>query len=142
MMLGENEIARVMEIAETTARGLLEKKTATARERVECAAYSRRREILLDMLEVYRGDLSNSGRKFIDFLIERHGRAYEYHKQDDFYRVRHNLLVLRYLVSEPMEKRDICDRLNIKGHVYDRNLEKGIDELMVHAFGVDGLPPW
>lgn len=139
MMFGENEIARVMEIAETTARGLLEKKTATVGERVKCAAYSYRREILLDMLESYRGGLRNFERRFIDFLIERHRRAYEYHKQDEFYRVRHNILVLRYMVSEPMERRDICSRLNIKGHVYDRNLEKGIDELMIHAFGVYGI---
>lgn len=139
MMLGENELARVMEIAETTAKGLLEKKTMTAREDVKCVAYYYRREILLNMLKAYRSGLSNSERKFIDFLIERHRGAYEYHKQDEFYRVRHNILVLRYVVLEPMGKRNICNRLNIKVSVYERNLEKGIDELMIHAFGVDGI---
>lgn len=139
MMLGENELARVREIAERTAKGLLERKTMTAGELVECAAYSYRREILLNMLEAYRDSLDNSERKFIDFLIERHRMAYEYHKQDEFYRVRHNILVLRYMVSEPMAKRDICSRLSIKSSVYDRNLKKGIDELMVHAFGVEGI---
>lgn len=139
MMLGENELARVREKAEKTAKGLLERKTMTAGECVECVAYSYRREILMNMLEAYGGSLNNSGRKFIDFLIERHRMVYEYHKQDEFYRVRHNILVLRYMVSEPIGKRDICSRLNIKGSVYNRNLEKGIDELMIHAFGVEGV---
>lgn len=139
MMSGENELARVRQIADITAKGLLEREVVTTEKNIECVAYSHRRKILLDMLEAYRGSLDNSWKKFIDFLFERHRMAYEYHKQDEFYRVRHNILVLRYMVSEQMGKRDVCSRMDIKGSVYDRNFEKGIDELMVHAFGVEGV---
>lgn len=126
MMLGENELARVREIAERTAKELLGREVVTTEKTIECIAYSHRRKILLDMLEAYKGSLDHSLKKFIDLLIERHRIAYIYHKQDEFYRVRHNILVLCYLVSEPMTKRDICSRLSIKASAYDRNLERGL----------------
>ncbi|WP_313584550.1 hypothetical protein [Lacrimispora sp.] len=144
MTLPKDVIADIQRTAKATAERMLheqDQEAAGGSERPDADTYESRRRELVGMLEVYRinREADKEIKVVVKFLFDSHKRAYEYHKQDEFYRVRHNLLVLRYLVSEPMGKRSICGKLKIKDSVYDRNLKKGIDELMIHAYGVDGI---
>lgn len=81
-------------------------------------------------------------KEFIDYIMERHRLVYREGITEEFYKVRHNLLVCRFILSRPMEEKEICQRLAIKKAVYEKNIRKGIGELMMYAIGVDGLPPW
>lgn len=73
--------------------------------------------------------------------MERHRLAYREGITEEFYKVRHNLLVCRFMLPKAMEEKEIRQRLGITRGTYERNLKKGIAELMIHAFGVEGLPP-
>lgn len=81
-------------------------------------------------------------KEFIDYIMERHRLTYREGITEEFYKVRHNLLVCRFILLKPMGKKEICQRLAIKKAVYVKNTVKGIGELMVYVFGVDGLLPW
>ncbi len=105
--------------------------------------YNYRFQILSLLLERYVDYPAGSRKKiFIDHIMERHRSAYREGITEDFYKVRHNLLVLRFLLPTPIDEKSICQKLGIKKAVYQKNLRKGIEELMIYAFGVDGLPPW
>lgn len=105
--------------------------------------YNYRFQLLSFLLEHYREYSAGSRKKeFIDYIMERHKSAYQEEITEEFYKVRHNLLVCRFLLLKPMKEKEICQRLGITKQAYERNLKKGIAELMIHAFGVDGLPPW
>ena len=92
----------------------------------EKANYDYRFQLLSLLLEHYREYPTGSRKKeFIDYIM-----------------VRHNLLVCRFLLSKPMKEKEIYQRLGLTKQTYEKNLKKGIAELMIHAFGVDGLPPW
>lgn len=111
--------------------------------REEITGYNRRFQLLSLLLEHYREYPAGSRKKeFIDYIMERHRLAYREGITEEFYKVRHNLLVCRFILSKPMGEREICQRLGIKKAVYEKNIRKGVGELMVYAFGVDGLPPW
>lgn len=111
--------------------------------REEKAGYDRRFQLLSLLLEHYRDYPAGSRKKeLIDYIMERHRLAYREGITEEFYKVRHNLLVCRFILSKPMGEKEICQRLGIKKAAYDKNIRKGIEELMVYAFGVDGLPPW
>lgn len=109
----------------------------------EKAGYERKFQLLSLLLEHYRGYPAGSrGKGFIDHIMERHRLAYREGITEDFYKVRHNMLVCRFILSKPMVEGEICQRMGVKKAVYEKNIRKGIEELMVYAFGVDGLPPW
>lgn len=109
--------------------------------REETAGYERRFQLLFLLLEYYREYPAGSRKKeLIDYIMECHRVAYHDGITEEFYKVRHNLLVCRFILSKPMEEKEICQRLGIKKAVYEKNIRKGIGELMVYAFGVDGLP--
>lgn len=111
--------------------------------REETAGYNRRFQLLSLLLEHYQGYPDGSRKKeFVDYIMECHRLAYREGITEEFYKVRHNLLVCRFILSRPMVEKEICQRLGIKKAVYEKNIRKGIGELMVYAFGVDGLPPW
>lgn len=105
----------------------------------EIEGYKLGRKFLVQCLEQYREEKAESHKKwFIDFLVEKHKKSFVY-KHDEFYKVRHNLLVMTYMLKESYSKRKILQELKITEAVYQRNLEKGIDELMILAFGIYGL---
>jgi len=110
--------------------------------RQEKADYQNRFRFLSLLLERYRQYPEGSKRKkYVDYLIKCHKAAYWPGITDEFYRVRHNLLVFRFILPQEREEKEICKMAGIKKSVYERNIKKGIEELMIHAFGVDGLPP-
>lgn len=125
-----------------SVKKVMEKLGEESREYIrEDEGYKQGRAYLLRCLETYREQEPGSPRqRFIDFLVEKHKKAFSFHGADEFYKVRHNLLVMTYLLEKPYTKRQVINSLGITGPVYDRNLQKGIDELMIHAFGVYGLP--
>lgn len=109
----------------------------------EIIRYEHRYKFLSLMMEHYHEYLTGSKKKeFIDYIMECHQLAYRVGITEEFYKVRHNLLVCRFILSKPMVEKEICQRLAIKKAVYKKNIRKGIGESMVYAFGVDGLPPW
>ena len=109
----------------------------------EKANYNYRCQLLSLLLEHYREYQAGSEKKeFIDYVMERHRLAYREGITEEFYKVRHNLLVCRFLLPNPMKEKEIYKRLRITKKTYEKNLKKGIAELMIHAFGVDGLPLW
>lgn len=113
------------------------------RELKEKANYNYRFQMLSLLLEHYREYPAGSRKKeFIDYIMERHRMAYREGFTEEFYKVRHNLLVCRFLLSKPMKEKEIYQRLGLTKQTYEKNLKNGIAELMIHAFGVDGLPPW
>ena len=104
--------------------------------------YNCRFQTLSLLLEHYPEYPAGSRKKeFIDYIVERHRLAYREGITEEFYKVRHNLLVCRFMLLKPMQEKEICQRLGITRVTYERNLKKGIAELMIHAFGVEGLPP-
>lgn len=104
--------------------------------------YNCRFQTLSLLLEHYPEYPAGSRKKeFIDYIMERHRLAYREGITEEFYKVRHNLLVCHFMLPKPMKEKEICQRLGITKVTYKRNLKKGIAELMIHAFGVEGLPP-
>lgn len=109
----------------------------------EIIRYEQRYKFLSLPMEHYHEYPTGSRKKeFIDYIMERHQLAYRIGITEEFYKVRHNLLVCRFILSKAMMEKEICQRLAIKKAVYKKNIRKGIGESMVYAFGVDGLPPW
>lgn len=65
----------------------------------------------------------------IDRLLQLHASLVN--PNDRHYRTRHNILVLKYIVSQPMSDREIRKRLGMGtyGSGFDNQLEKGIQEI-------------
>ena len=72
----------------------------------EKANYNYRFQLLSLLLKHYREYPAGSRKKeFIDYIMERHRLAYREGITEEFYKVRHNLLVCRFILSRPMGKR-------------------------------------
>lgn len=70
----------------------------------------------------------------IDQLLRLHASLAN--PSDRYYRTRHNILVLKYIVSQPMSDREIRKRLGMGtyGSGFDNQLEKGIQEIAALFF--------
>lgn len=88
------------------------------------------RELIRQGLERYRTEPPDSNiRKGIDWLLQRHARWERFMQGDSLFRIRHNALVLEYIISHPMTHAAIEKRLGISDNGYKHQLEKGINEL-------------
>ena len=61
--------------------------------------------------------------------------------QTDRYKVSHNVIVLRYIVQNPLAEKEICKRLLISQRYLQNSTERAIMDLCVLFFGMDGLNP-
>lgn len=92
----------------------------------EKANYNYRFQMLSLLLEHYREYPAGSRKKeFIDYIMERHRMAYREGFTEEFYKVRHNLLVCRFLLSKPMKEKEIYQRLGLTKQTYEKNLKNG-----------------
>ena len=90
-------------------------------------------EIIRNALERYRESEPESAiRKMIDHLLYQHAELVD--PNDRLYRKRHNILVLKYIVSQPMSDREIKKRLEISDRGFESQLEKGIKEIAAQFF--------
>lgn len=94
------------------------------------------RELIRQGLERYRTEPPDSNiRKGIDWLLQRHASWERFMQSDSFFRIRHNALVLEYIISHPMTHTAIEKRLGISDPGFKNQLEKGINELAQILFG-------
>lgn len=94
-------------------------------------------ELIRKALEQYRTEPKDSTiRKSIDRIMQIHSKR-EQINCDKYYKRRHNILVLEYIIAEPMTRRQIMLKLGISvGYeTYKRQIEKGIMELAEIMFG-------
>lgn len=91
----------------------------------EKANYNYRFQLLSLLLEHYWEYPADSRKKeVIDYIMERHRLAYREGFTEEFYKVRHNLLVCRFLLSKPMKEKEIYQRLGITKQTYEKNLKR------------------
>lgn len=96
----------------------------------------RERELIRQGLERYRTEPPDSNiRKGIDWLLQRHARWERFMQRDSLFRIRHNAMVLEYIISYPMTHTAIEKRLGISDNGFKHQLEKGINELAQILFG-------
>lgn len=96
------------------------------------------RELIRQGLERYRTEPPDSNiRKGIDWLLQRHDTIQKCYTgpEKEFFRKRHNAMVLEYIISHPMTRTAIEKRLGISDNGYKNQLEKGINELAQILFG-------
>lgn len=90
------------------------------------------RELIRQGLERYRAEPPDSNiRKGIDWLLQRHATLQKCFNgpELEYFRKRHNALVLRYIIATPMNRHQIEKRLGIKCYGSGNVIEQGISEL-------------
>lgn len=90
------------------------------------------RELIRQGLERYRTEPPDSNiRKGIDWLLQRHATLQKCFigQELEYFRKRHNALVLRYIIATPMNRHQIEKRLGIKCYGSGNVIEQGISEL-------------
>lgn len=105
---------------------------------------ARKRDYILSLLERYRTEPPDSKeRKTMDRLIELH-REYtekgyrDFHGKHVPFKVRHNLLVLAFIIREPKPKSEIMKLLGISQEsVYDNVIQQGISDLVQLYYGYE-----
>lgn len=128
IMASDRELAGQVTEREPPAQGTRNGNLKTQRER--------ERELIRQGLERYRTEPPDSNiRKGIDWLLQRHARWERFMQSDSLFRIRHNALVLEYIISHPMTHTAIEKRLGISDNGYKHQLEKGINELAQILFG-------
>ena len=131
----------IVSIATAKAKEMA-RESAVAKEKPECIKLDDERrqqiELIRKSLELYRESVPDSAiRKMIDRLLEQH--AILVNPSDRYYRMRHNILILKYIVNQQMNDKEIKKRLGmgIKGHGnvgFENQLEKGIREMAALFF--------
>lgn len=53
----------------------------------------------------------------------------------------HNILVLRYLVRNPLPDKEICNRLEIGMSSLEKGTTRTIERMTVLLYGIDGINP-
>ena len=136
----DNILQRVREIATRIGQELAIKETMAAEEQevLEEEKIQQQEEIMKIIqkgLEQYRGSEADSSiRKMINYLIKRHKNVAKVHSNQ--YRQRHNILVLKYMISSPIEDREIKKRLNVYGIEFEKQLNQGIQEIAELFLGI------
>lgn len=105
---------------------------------------ARKRDYILSLLERYRTEPPDSKeRKTMDRLIELH-REYpekgyrDFHGKHVPFKVRHNLLVLAFIIREPKPKSEIMKLLGISQEsVYYNVIQQGISDLVQLYYGYE-----
>ncbi len=93
-------------------------------------------DLIKNGFERYRESTPDSTiRKTIDMLLHQH--AHLVNPNDRYYRTRHNILILKYIVSQPMSDKEIQKRLGMSTshhNSFENQLEKGIREIAALFF--------
>lgn len=90
------------------------------------------RELIRQGLERYHTEPPDSDiRKCIDWILQRHAILQKCctGQEKNFFKKRHNALVLRYIIATPMNRHQIEKRLGIKCYGLGNVIEQGISEL-------------
>lgn len=126
----------VREIFESEAKAALqeEKERQRAdgqqRKRELDRAAMRAKELIREGLERYRSEPSGENvRDMIDYLLKRHAQWESHMSHDRLFRKRHNAIVLKYVIKEPMDDKTIQEKLGMKESVYRNQSEKCMYEL-------------
>lgn len=105
----------------------------------EIRDYEIRKDFIQALLEHYRTAPENSTvRETVNSLILAHRDCND---QTDRYKVSHNVIVLRYIIRNPLAEKEICKRLQISKVYFQNSIERAIMDLCVLFFGLDGLNP-
>lgn len=94
--------------------------------------YQEEIELITKGLERYRTEPPESNiRKCIDWLIRKHATLQDCYtgSEREFYRKKHNALILRYIIATPMTLNQIGKRLKTSCYGAGNILEKGINDL-------------
>ena len=87
-------------------------------------------EVVREALKRYRTEPEGSRiRKCIDWLIKRHADFEGVMQQDDTFRIRHNAIVLEYIIKKPMTHIQIEKKLGISDGTFKRYIDTGVKEL-------------
>ena len=87
-------------------------------------------EVIREALNRYRFESAESTiRKYVDWLVRRHAELNHVMQQDDTYSIRHNAMVLEYIVKKPMSHVQIEKKLGISDGTFKRYIDTCIREL-------------
>lgn len=87
-------------------------------------------EVIREELKRYRFESAESTiRKYVDWLVRRHAELNHVMQQDDTYSIRHNAMVLEYIVKKPMSHVQIEKKLGISDGTFKRYIDICIHEL-------------
>ncbi len=95
--------------------------------------YECQKDFIRALLEHYRDSPKNSPvRETVNSLIRSHRDCND---QTDRYKVSHNVIVLRYIVQNPLAEKEICKRLLISQRYLQNSTERAIMDLCVLFLG-------
>ena len=87
-------------------------------------------EVIKEALNRYRLEPAESRIKtYVDWLIKRHAEFEKIMQTDDTFRIRHNVIVLEYIIKKPMTHVQIEKKLGISDGTFKRYIDTGIREL-------------
>ena len=87
-------------------------------------------EVVREALNRYRFEPAESRvRKYVNWLVRRHAELNHLMQQDDTYGIRHNAMVLEYIVKKPMTHVQIEKKLGISDGTFKRYIDTCIREL-------------
>lgn len=115
-----------------------EKASAPTKDKEKDNRHEWERELIRKGLERYRTEPPDSNiRKVIDWILQRHATLQKCYigSELEYFKKRHNALVLRYIIATPMNRHQIGKRLGTSIYGTDNPIEQGISELAQILFG-------
>ena len=140
--IGEPELQELLEQAISCIAEEIDQEYSQEGQHAKAQArelYETRLQFVRALLEQYRKARRGSWiREAVESLI----RA---HRETDtgigWYKIDHNIVVLKYLVEKPLTDREICKRLEISTASLEKGNTRTIKRMAVLLFGVGGLDP-
>ncbi|MDD6070432.1 MAG: hypothetical protein PUC12_06400 [Clostridiales bacterium] len=84
-------------------------------------------------------DMYGAGKRLADLLLKFHQA--EAKVSGNEMKLQHNAFVLRYIISKPLEVKEICKKLNIDISICQKYINKVFDDFMIYLLGVEGIKP-
>lgn len=141
-ILSEQELENIYQKAIHTVKREIKQESALAQkikwqERTEL--YLAQKQFVRMCLERYRTAPENSWiRNTIDSLVIANREIAGTSERN---KIQHNVIVLRYIVGNPLADSDICNRLQISKGSIESHIDRGIEDFVTLLYGINGIDP-
>lgn len=132
----EKEVEQLKERVRRVAAEQVHKMVQEEQYALQKASHEQEKEFAVEV-EAIRGALSRYRfepegsriRECVDWLIRRHAKLKHAMAFDNTYSIRHNAIVLEYIIKKPMTHNQIEKKLGISDGTFKRYIDTGIREL-------------
>lgn len=84
-------------------------------------------------------DQGTADRRLADWLLKMHQE--EAVISGNEIKLQHNAFVLRYIIGQSLETKDICKQLGINISMCQKYINAVFDDFMIYLYGFDGIKP-